>query len=128
MGFVRLSLRQDPSRAFADFRQALRFQGPTLPRTAILNGFSRVSLAAGSRPHNIAYSLQALAANPRAAWLQVNLICAYQAAGEKSAMHSALNELRATCPDLTVALFADCRPYLPAQCLQIMRDAGLPLD
>lgn len=128
MGFVRLSLGQDPSRALADFRRAMQFNGPKMPRTPILNGFSRVALAAGSRPDNIAYSLQAIVENPKAAWVQVNLICAYQAAGELTAMRVALNQLRAACPDLTVSLFADCRPYLPAQCLQIMRDAGLPLN
>jgi AraC-like DNA-binding protein len=128
MGFVRLSAGQDSSRALADFRRARHFNGANMPSTLILNGFSRVSLAAGSRPNNIAYSLQALAANPRAAWIQVNLICAYQAAGELGAMRQSLSELRAACPELTVKLFADCRPWLPAQCLQIMRDAGLPLS
>jgi adenylate cyclase len=128
MGFVRLSLGQKPSRALADFRRAARFNGPKMPRTAILNGFSRVALAAGSRPDNIAYSLRALEANPSAAWIQVNLICAYQAAGEWVSMRQSMKQLRAACPDLTVSLFSDCRPYLPAQCLQIMRDAGLPLN
>jgi adenylate cyclase len=128
MGFVRLSFGQDPSRALADFHRAMRFSGPKLPRTLILNGFSRVALAARSRPENVAYSLRALAENPKAAWIQVNLICAYQAAGELAAMRLSLNQLRTACPDLTVSLFADCRPYLPAQCLQIMHDAGLPLN
>jgi hypothetical protein len=106
----------------------LRLNGPGMPRAHILNGLSRVSLAAGSRPNNVSYSLQALAANPRAAWIQVNLICAYHAAGELAAMRRSLRELRAACPDLTVTLFADCRPWLPAQCLDIMHDAGLPLN
>jgi adenylate cyclase len=128
MGYLRLSLGQDPSLASADFHRALRLNGPGMPRANILNGLSRVSLAAGSRPSNVAYSLQALAANPRAAWIQVNLICAYHAAGELAAMRRSLGELRAACPDLTVTLFADSRPWLPAQCLEIMRDAGLPLN
>jgi hypothetical protein len=58
----------------------------------------------------------------------VNLICAYHAAGELASMRRSVSELRAACPDLTVALFADSRPWLPAQCLEIMRDAGLPLN
>jgi AraC-like DNA-binding protein/tetratricopeptide (TPR) repeat protein len=128
MGYLRLSRSQDPSLALADFHRALRFDGPGMARANILNGLSRVSLAAGSRPNNIGYSLQALAANPRAAWIQVNLICAYQAAGELAAMRRSVSELRAACPDLTVTVFADCRPWLPAQCLDIMHDAGLPLN
>lgn len=128
MGYYRLSVGHDPSLALADFRRASRFNGPGMPRANILNGLSRVSLAAGSRPDNIAYSLRALAANPRAAWIQVNLICAYHAAGELASMRRSVSELRAACPDLTVALFADSRPWLPAQCLEIMRNAGLPLN
>jgi adenylate cyclase len=128
MGYLRLSRCQDPSLAMGDFQRALRLNGSDMPRTNILNGFSRVHLAAGSRSDNISYSLRALAANPHAAWIQVNLICAYHAAGELTAMRRSLNELRKACPDLTVTLFAACRPYLPAQCLGIMRDAGLPLD
>lgn len=127
MGFVRLSLGEDPSRALADFRRAMQLSGPRMPRTLALNGLSRVALAAGSRSENVAYSLQAMAEDPKAAWVHVNLICAYQAAGELGAMRLSLRQLRMACPDLTVSLFADCRPYLPAQCLQIMRDAGLPL-
>ena len=80
MGFVRLGLGQDPSLALADFHRASRLNGPGMPRANILNGLSRLSLAAGSRPNNVSYSLQALAANPRATWIQVNLICAYHAA------------------------------------------------
>jgi AraC-like DNA-binding protein/tetratricopeptide (TPR) repeat protein len=128
MGYLRLSRVQNPSLALADFHRALRLNGPGMPRAHILNGLSRVSLAAGSRPNNVSYSLQALAANPRAAWIQVNLICAYHAAGELAAMRRSLGELRAACPDLTVTLFSDCRPWLPAQCLGIMHDAGLPLN
>ena len=99
-----------------------------MPRANILNGLSRLSLAAGSRPNNVSYSLQALAANPRAAWIQVNLICAYHAAGELAAMRRSLGGLRTACPDLTLTLFADCRPWLPAECLEILHDAGLPLN
>ena len=69
-----------------------------------------------------------MAENPKAAWVQVNLICAYQAAREFEAMRDSLSQLRAACPNLTVSLFADCRPHLPAQCLQILHDAGLPLN
>jgi TolB-like protein len=128
MGFVRLGLGQTPSRASADFRRAMQLSGPKLPRTPILNGLSRIALAAGSRSENVAYSLQAMAENPKATWVLVNLICAYQAAGEWVAMRQSLSQLRGACPDLTVSLFADCRPHLPAQCLQIMHDAGLPLN
>jgi len=128
MGFVRLGLGQDPSLALADFHRASRLNGPGMPRANILNGLSRVSLAVGSRPNNVSYSLQALAANPRAAWIQVNLICAYHAAGELAAMRRSLGGLRTACPDLTLTLFADCRPWLPAECLEILHDAGLPLN
>lgn len=128
MGFLRLGYGREPAQARADFHRAMRLGGPNMPRTIILNGFSRVALAAGSRGENISFSNQALAENPKAAWVQVNLICAYQAAGELGAMRRSLNELRAACPDLTVGLFAECRPYLPAQCLEIMRVAGMPLN
>ena len=119
----------DPSLALADFHRASRFNGPGMPRANILNGLSRVSLAAGSRPDNIAYSLRALAANPRAAWIQVNLICAYHAAGERTAMRRSLGELRTACPDLTVTLSRRVAvPWLPSTMFaEILHDAGLPL-
>lgn len=84
-------------------------------------------LFAKRRADAIRYSAWALADNPGACWLHVNLICAYRAEGDVMAKRKSLDDLRRAHPDLSVTLFGDCRPGLPSLCLEIMSGAGLPL-
>jgi AraC-like DNA-binding protein len=126
-GQLRLRRGDDPELAVVDFERALLLNGPHLPRTNCLSGLALARLFGKRRGDAVGFSNKALADSPLAGWLHVNFVCIYRAEGDVLAKRRSLNDLRRAHPDLTVGLFGECRPGLPAQCLDIMHDAGLPL-
>jgi len=126
-GHLRLRRGDDPDLAVADFERALLLNGPHMLRTSCFSGIAMARLFAKRRTDAIGFSTKALADNPGAGWLHVNFVCIYRAEGDVLAKRRSLNDLRRAHPDLTVGLFGESRPGLPALCLEIMHDAGLPL-
>jgi AraC-like DNA-binding protein len=126
-GHLRLRRGDDPDLAVADFERALLLNGPHMPRTSCLSGMAFARLFGKRRTDAVGFSTKALADNPGAGWLHVNFVCIYRAEGDVTAKQRSLNDLRRAHPDLTVGLFGESRPGLPALCLEIMHDAGLPL-
>jgi TolB-like protein len=126
-GHLRLRRGDDPELAVVDFERALLLNGPHMPRTSCFSGIALARLFGKRRDDAVGFSAKALADNPAAGWLHVNFVCIYRAEGDLMAKRRSLNDLRRTHPDLTVGLFGESRPGLPALCLEIMHDAGLPL-
>lgn len=133
-GFTRLHcwdaanpVRCDADRAIADFRRAMQFHGPFMPRENCYLGIAVAHCNAGHLEEAVRWVHRALAENPRAAFLHRFLVFYTSRLGDRSAARQSGDELRRAHPELTISSLTGVFPVDHTECLEFLADAGVPL-
>ncbi|MEO3475792.1 helix-turn-helix domain-containing protein [Roseomonas sp. CAU 1739] len=99
-----------PAASLGDFARAIRLKPRGLPLANCLAGIGYAHFKQGHYPEAAMSMRKALALNPRAMWLNRILAPCYLMLGEHMAARRALQELRESCPAITLTLVVAALP------------------